>query len=159
MKKTIFLFSKTFVLAYLLVVLSSSCKAQTKAYRYINSSRIINIPFTKINDSVLIFDNASDKSIMVNYINTIFSSGILNLIDSAKLDILGSTSYLKLLGFNDTANFVIVAQQISLNLQSNYFRMAPVSGGESHTCSGVKCGCCEFLKKKGKIIGCLCNPF
>lgn len=158
MKKIIDIILKIFIF-YLILLFSFSCKAQTNSYHYINTLRSIDIPFTKINDSVLVFDNSSDKSIMVNYINTIFSSNIISSIDSAKLDILESTKYLKFTGLNDTASYVLVAQQITLSMQSNYIRMSPESGGESHSCSGVKCGCCDFMKKKGKIIGCYCNPF
>ncbi len=30
-------------------------------------------------------------------------------------------------------------------------------GGVEHTCTGAPCGCCVFIRRSGKIVGCTCG--
>ncbi len=136
------------------VVSLTACKAQT-SLTYRNTPRSINVTFNNGADSTITFVTDSDSSVIINYLNYLFAGQNINSIYEAWYD------------DSDTANRYLVFRCLNSHggnyLMALSVRTAPdpiildPGGGESHSCAGVGCSCCRFLKSSGQIVGCQCT--
>lgn len=132
----------------------TSCDAQT-TLSYKNGAKAINVAFNKSSDSTITFTRAADSAIIINYLNSLFAGQNIKSIYEAWYDgVDPANKYLVFRCINSHGASYLIA--LSVKTAPDPIILEP-GGGESHSCAGVNCSCCRFLKQKGQIVGCQCN--
>jgi hypothetical protein len=142
-----------------------SCSAQKNSYKFYNKNKLELATFESINDSSIVFKNTIEKAKVLKYINAFFAGTDMDVIDEVYLDLKSDVvKYLILKGKTKTNTNLTVALPIKLrpeNIGSKdmiyAYVIEPDPGESGHTCAGVGCSCCRFLKNsQGQIAGCEC---